>query len=216
MFTGSGMPREMRETCEAWGSALEEIEDESRRLDFIERRLGLLLKNSGLFHTILTNIANGADYPDIRRSTLFKNEIILFRHPQRLFSLRLLLAAPGEYTPIHDHNAWGVISALVGKVDAITYERLDNGSREMHARLQEKARRVLEPGQVMRLLPLYEGIHRTGNAGERVMAMVSVYGPPLGRPYILGYDPDRNRAYRMYSPRKGKQVLAGQVLAECF
>lgn len=42
--------------------------------------------------------------------------------------------------------------------------------------------------------------------------MLSVYGRPVRRPYVLGYDPEQGRVYRIYTPRTRKRMLARDVL----
>jgi len=210
----TGIPEELSSTCKTWAAALEALKGDLDRIAYIQEELPTLIGRRALFMEILSGIESGAPYPDTRRSTLFNNEVILYQDERRRFSLRLFLAGPGEYTPIHDHNAWGVITPLIGRLGVTSYRRLDDGSEELAAHLEENRSRVLDPGESGKVLPLNKGIHRTGNEGRGVMVMVSVYGLPVRRPYILGYNPDERRAYRMYSPRTGKRVHAKEALVQ--
>ena len=193
------IPFALQKACTDWTGALEAMESRDRRMDFIQRALPELMKDRNLFFEILDRIASGASYPDTRRATLFSTEIVLFLHERRAFSLRMLLARPGQATPIHDHNAWGVISPLVGLLGVIRYERLDDGSRETVANIRESSHRVLRPFETETVLPLNEGIHRTGNEGDGVLVMISVYGRPGRRNHVLEFDPTRGRV--TYTPR---------------
>mgnify|MGYP001232104170 CR=1 FL=1 len=206
------MPHELRIECETWATELESALDDAERIAFMRRALPRLLENRALFLALFHAIASGASYPETRRPTLFQNEIILYLHEQRLFSLRMLMSGPGEYTPIHDHNAWGVIAPWSGTLGVTTYERLDTGDREGIARIRRKRHRGLRPGDTEDVLPLDQGIHCTGNEGEDILVMLSVYGRPVRRPYVLAFDAENERAYPLYTPRTRKRLLAKELL----
>ena len=205
-------PARLLEACETWARRLEEASSDAERRACIRRELPRLSADRPLFLEILQGIAEGAPYPDVHRPTLFPNEIVLYSHEQRLFSMRMLLAEPGCSTPIHDHGAWGVITPFVGELEVIHYELRGRGSEESFPGLRPIAQRILHPGETDEVLPLDEGIHRTGNAGQDTLVMLSVYGRPARRPYVLGYDLEGRRVYRIYTPRTRKRLLARDVL----
>jgi hypothetical protein len=64
--------------------------------------------------------------------------------------------------------------------------------------------------------PLNDGIHQTGNPGEGITIMISVYGSPIRRLFINRFDDKANRVERLYPPRIKKKMLAAQALKYFF
>ncbi|MFH1480660.1 MAG: cysteine dioxygenase family protein [Pseudomonadota bacterium] len=192
---------------------MKELSDNEVRIRFIKSELSGLLLDKPLFARILRDVIEGSGYPDIRQGTMFDNEIPLYSDINRLFSARLYLWAPGEYTPIHDHNSWGVIGPGLGRYEVIKYRREKEGPQEAWGGLVEVERLILLPGQTEVTLPLNEGIHQTGNPSDQTIFTLHVYGNPIRRAYINGFDMDKGRVYRIYAPKVKKRMLASQALA---
>lgn len=206
------MPTELRLLCEGWSKSMEEISGHKARLEYIRKVFPDLMLNTSLFRQLLENIIEGARYPDIRQGTMFDNEMLLYTDSKRLFSIRLYLWGRGEYTPIHDHNAWGLIGSVLGEFEVVKYTREDDGSDEEYARLEETDRLVLKPGESDVTLPLNNGIHRTGNPTDKTITTIHLYGNPVRRTYINTYDPESGRISRLYAPRSRKRILASEAL----
>jgi predicted metal-dependent enzyme (double-stranded beta helix superfamily) len=143
---------------------------------------------------------------------MFSNEFILYINNQRLFSVRFYIYESGQYTPVHDHNSWGVYGCVSGKVEVIRYRREDDETRQGYARLQETERILLVPGDTSVVRPLNDGIHRAGNPAVGTCVMLSVYGTPIRRLYVNQFDPMNNTVSRRYPPRLRKKQLARQAL----
>jgi predicted metal-dependent enzyme (double-stranded beta helix superfamily) len=124
----------------------------------------------------------------------------------------MFIYEPGEYTPIHDHNSWGVTGSASGNLEVIKYVREDDGSTEEFARLRESDRYGLAPADTEITLPLDAGIHQTGNPSAETMIMISIYGPPIRRLYINRFDTDNNRVSKIYPSKLKKKMLAAQAL----
>jgi hypothetical protein len=206
-------PDELLERCRHWSGVLSPISGERERIGYLESRMPGLLADRAVFASIFEGIDRGGDYPDLRWGTMFENEVVLYRDPRRLFSLRMFVFEPGEHTPVHDHSAWGVYGSLLGEISVRRYRREDDGSRDGYAVLRETGRRSLSPGETEVTPPFGEGIHSTGNAGGAVAVMVSAYGRPFRRLFIQSFDPERNAVRRLYPPRIRKKMLAAQALA---
>ncbi len=161
---------------------------------------------------LLNNLVDGEGYPDARRPTMFDNEVPLYLDPQGLFSLRMYLWGPMEYTYPHDHNSWGVIGTASEGYEVINYRRLDDESHEGYARLAEVERMRLQAGETAFTLPFSKGIHKTGNGTKGSIATLHFYGKTLSRGYLNGFDIANNRVYRIFPPRQKKQLLARQAL----
>lgn len=212
MSINDKMPGELLDICTAWSREMEKWIDPEPRMQFVKAQLPSLLSNASLFAELIDRVARGEPYPDIRHTDAFENEILLYMNPKRIFSLRMSLFGPQEFTPIHDHNAWGVIGSVLNALTVVRYRREDDGSVDGYARILETGRATLAPGEIEFTLPLNEGIHEIGNAAQDPLVMVSVYGSPVRRLYVNGYDAEKNRVYKMYSPRVKKKLLAKSTL----
>ncbi len=201
--------------CEQCARSLEGLTSPKARIKLITEELPKLLLNKDLIAGLLNNIANGEAYPDVRRPTMFDNEVLLYLDPQGLFSLRIYLWGPMEYTYPHDHNSWGVIGTAAEGYEVINYRRVDDESHEGYARLVEVERLRLQPGETAFTLPFSKGIHKTGNATKASIATLHFYGQTLPRGYLNGFDTANNRVYRVYPPKRKKQLLALQAF-ECL
>ncbi len=206
------IPAEIQTLCDRCTAGLSYQDDTRACISFVKAELPRLLLNKPLFVDLLKNIVSQAGYPDAKRPTVFDNEIPLFVHPDGLFSLRLYLWGPGEFTYPHDHNSWGVLGAVSPGFEVINYRRVDDGSREGFAQLTESERFLLDAGESCHTLPFGEGIHTTGNPDESTVLSLNFYGRPLPRGYLYKFNIEKQRAYRVYAPRRKKEILAGLAL----
>jgi len=214
MGNSSGMPEELLDLCSSWSEELDRLTDPSSRIRCIRDRLPELLEKQPLFIELLRCIDRGCPYPDIRHTDAFENEILLYLNPKRIFSLRMFLFGPGEFTPVHDHNSWGVVGTAMNRLTVVKYAREDDGSLDGHARVHPTESLTLDPGDTDITLPLNDGIHKTGNEGKNPVIMVNVYGSPIRRLFVHGFEIEKNRVYRMYAPRMKKKLLAREALAQ--
>jgi predicted metal-dependent enzyme (double-stranded beta helix superfamily) len=205
-------PEELLEICNGWSEAVEEISGDAARMEFFQNELPGFLRKQTVFEKLLRNIKKGSPYPDLRQAQIIDDEILLYLNPKRLFSLRMFLYGPGEYTPIHDHSSWGVSGPAAGELGVIRYVREDDGSVDGYAQLLQAVPLYLMPGEIELTRPLNEGIHQTGNPVDGVTIMVSIYGSPIRRPYINCFDYKANKVERLYPPRIKKKMLAAQAL----
>ena len=203
---------ELQTIFDRWSVSFQNYKDMEKRIIYIGQEMSALLLNQRLFKKILTHIVKGQSYPDVRQATMFTNEFILFINNRRLFSVRLYIYEPGQYTPIHDHNSWGVYGCVHNRIEVIRYRREDDETKPGYARLGEIERPVLHPGQTASVLPLNDGIHKAGNPAGKTSVMLCVYGTPIRRLYVNQYDHLQNRVSKLYPPRLRKKMLATQAL----
>ena len=115
------------------------------------------------------------------------------RYDEGSYSLQIFVWPAGTGTKIHDHSSWGAYRCVVGSVLEERYERLDDGSREGHARLREAWQRAWGPEHgVSTVQPGDGGIHRVSNPGEGGAISVHLYGPRTGEVDGRDYDPSRD------------------------
>jgi len=205
-------PEELLGICNRWSEAVEGIFGDAARIAFFQNELPGFLKNQSLFTKLLKNIKDGSPYPDLRQAQMIDDEILLYLNPKRIFSLRMFFYGPGDYTPIHDHNSWGISGASLGELGVIRYAREDDSAVEGVARLRQTGQVHLQPGELELTRPLNDGIHQTGNPGEGITIMISVYGSPIRRLFINRFDHEHNRVDKLYPPRIKKKMLAAQAL----
>jgi predicted metal-dependent enzyme (double-stranded beta helix superfamily) len=208
------MPQKLIDFCESCARGLSERTEPEGCIGFVSRLLPGIVSDKRLFREILEGMVRGDDYLDLRYATMFDNEVILYRDPAGLFSIRMFLWGPGQYDPIHDHNSWGVISPVQGELEVVNYLREDDGSKQDCAQLAETGRRILRPGETTWVCGS-ESIHKTGNPAQKTSIQISLYGrSQTGRNYINGFDEVTGLVYPIYAPKIRKQRLALQALAE--
>lgn len=207
-------PEELLKICNRWSQSIENISGDAARMEFFRNELPGFLRKQTVFTKLLKNIKAGSPYPDLRQAQMIDDEILLYLNPKRLFSLRMFLYGPGEYTPIHDHSSWGVSGAAAGELAIIRYSREDDGSVEGFAQLLQAAPVYLQPGEIELTRPLNEGIHQTGNPVDGTTIMVSIYGSPIRRLYINCFDDKSGKVEKLYPPRIKKKMLAIEALKQ--
>ena len=205
-------PEELLKICNRWSQAIENISGDAARMEFFQNELPGFLRKQTVFTKLLKNIKAGRPYPDLRQAQMIDDEILLYLNPKRLFSLRMFLYGPGEYTLIHDHSSWGVSGAAAGELGVMRYSREDDGSVEGFARLLQAAPVYLQRGEIELTRPLNEGIHQTGNPVDGTTIMVSIYGSPIRRLYINRFDDKTGKVEKLYPPRIRKKMLAIEAL----
>jgi predicted metal-dependent enzyme (double-stranded beta helix superfamily) len=203
---------ELQTVFDRWAQSIQKIKSQNERIAFTRAEMPTLLLNRRLLKKILTDIVRGKRYPDVRQATMFLNEFILYINNQWLFSARLYIYEPGQYTPIHDHNSWGVYGCVSEKVEVIRYRREDDETRQGYAQLRETDRIILLPGDSSVVRPLNDGIHQAGNPVAATCVMLSIYGSPIRRLYVNQYDHIRKSVSRLYPPRLRKKRLAAHAL----
>jgi predicted metal-dependent enzyme (double-stranded beta helix superfamily) len=203
---------EIQSICHRWSENIENINSKRETIVFFQNELPGLLLNRQLFVDLLDQITRGGTYPELRQAMMFENEYLLYLNSHRRFSLRMFIFEPGEYTPIHDHNSWGVSGNVSGDLEVVKYARKDDGKRAELARLWKSDRYRLVPGDTELTLPLDEGIHQTGNPTAETIIMISVYGPSIRRLYINCFDMANNRVQRIYPQRLKKKIRASRAL----
>lgn len=156
---------------------------------------------------ISSGTAAGAERPGI-----WPNEYPLYRSPDKLFVVFAYIWDAGQVDFIHDHNAWGIVGTLFGKVGEKKYERLDDGSREGFCEIRETAEYVFDPGDTTFVLPLNKGLHAMDNSTSEVAVTVNVYRKVIDRNYVQSFDPVERTVTRVFAPRAFKEILAVKAL----
>lgn len=210
--TTHSVPTEIAEFCRQCGEDLARIESEAACIEYTREQLPRLLLDKGLFTNLLEDALSGGGYPDIKRPTMFDNELLLHMDGKGVFSLRMYLWGPGEFTVPHDHSSWGVIGSLSDGYEVINYSREDDGTREGYARIAPTERLILKAGETAFTHPFDAGIHKTGNPTTGTIISLNMYGRPAPRGFICGFDVEHDRVYKILPPRRKKEVLLRDAL----
>ena len=116
---------------------------------------------------------------------------LLQEDPDGRFALYMLALNPGNDTKPHDHTTWAVVVAVEGQELNKVYRRVDDGTQEGHARLEQVREVMVEPGNGIALMP--EDIHSIHTAGTHSTRHLHVYGLALERlDERQGFDLDAN------------------------
>lgn len=210
--SSQNVPVQILTFCERCSENLTEMEDEKSCIAYVRDCMPGLLAERGLFAELMAGLVKGAPYPDMRRPTVFDNEVVLYVDDRRTFSLRMYLWGPGEATYPHDHNSWGVIGSVCEGFEVVNYRRDDDGTREGYAQLSEVKREVLGPGETTFTFPFDEGIHKTGNSTVETLVTLHLYGRSKNRGYLQGFDIPGSRVFKVFPQRVKKEMLAAGAL----
>lgn len=165
------------------------------------------------FYNYLEKMISRQGAAGSERSGIWPNEYAVYRSPDKLFVVFAYIWDVGQADFIHDHNAWGVVGTLFGKMGEKKYERLDDGTREGFCELREVSESALGPGETTFVLPLNKGLHAMDNTTNEIAVSVNVYRKVIDRNYIQSFDPVGKTVTRFYLPRTLKEVLAIRTMA---
>ena len=119
----------------------------------------------------------------------FYRQYLLHADPLERFSVVSFVWGPGQRTPVHDHQVWGLIGMLRGQETAQPFG-FDAGGR-----LQAQGDAVtLQPGQVEAVSPSIGDIHQVSNAwADHTSVSIHVYGANIGAVHRWVYAEDGSR-----------------------
>lgn len=166
------------------------------------------------FCSYLERIISHEASAGIERAGIWSNEYTIYRSPDKTFIVLAYIWEEGQQDIIHDHNGWGVVGTLLGKMREKKYKRLDDGTKEGFCELQEVFNEVLGPGETTFVLPLNNGLHVMDNAAEGIAVSINVYRKLIDRNYIQSFDPVGKKVTRLFPGRTLREILAVKTLAE--
>ncbi|MEZ4523679.1 MAG: cysteine dioxygenase family protein [Thermomicrobiales bacterium] len=86
---------------------------------------------------------------------------------------------PDYGTPVHDHMLWGLVGVWKGMELERRYHRVDDGSREGYAEMQEIGVAYNRPGDVSGLVPPDDDYHLIHNVTDQPSCSIHIYGGSL-------------------------------------
>lgn len=148
----------------------------------IEHGLEQRLSEQALIASFLTdfqNILQQNNWLEERYKTPhpeYYQQYLLYLDPEERFSIVSFVWGPGQKTPIHNHEVWGVIGVLQGAEISTPYVRNETGV------LQALQPDHLKQGDTDWFTPASGDIHAVENAfDDQVSVSVHIYGANIGR-----------------------------------
>jgi len=202
----------LEEFCGRFHTFLEQTPEPPQIFKTGQQLVGELLSDAQWFGEILHQLISNSPFSERQPPSVFANEVTLYRSPDRLFSVLAYIWEPHNLCEIHDHSSWGIIGSLFHPMREVRYRRLDDGRLEGYAELEEISSRVIEPGEMARVLPLDKGIHQTGSATDRFSISLGIYGRSIRKGYFQLFNPSEKKVVRAYPPKLFKKILAIRAL----
>lgn len=169
-----------------------------------------LVSAPGWLNETLAKLVLDDDFLNSQWHAIDPNDIVLYRHPDKLFTVRAFIWEPGVFYPVHDHGSWGLVGSYINRIRERKYVRTDDGSNEDYAEIEMTADAVLDPGQSTYVEFL--GLHQMETADDKVAVTIHVYGKPMRKGYIQLFNLHNKRIHRVYAPSLFPRVLAIRTL----
>jgi 3-mercaptopropionate dioxygenase len=143
---------------------------------------------------------------------------LVYRPPDRSFSVISMVWDAGQRFPIHDHLSWGLIGVYENGITEERFERLDDGSREGYADIKNVGVSEFKEGQILAEGLVFDDLHRKDihrimNPSGRKSVSIHILASDLGMRQRHQYDPDAKTVRRFvsgYDDPEGK--LEGRVV----
>lgn len=202
----------LEEFCKRFQTLQAERPETPRFLHIGQQLLRGLLRDPTWFGECLQRYIAGPTFLADQPTSVFDNEIRLHRSPDKSFTILAYIWDSQDLCAVHDHGAWGLIGSLLSALREVKYRRLDDGEVEGFARLEQVSDSLLEPGKVGFVLPLNQGIHQTGAAGDALTLSLGIYGRSIRQGYIHFFNPAEKRITRAHTRILFRKVLALRAL----
>jgi predicted metal-dependent enzyme (double-stranded beta helix superfamily)/TusA-related sulfurtransferase len=129
---------------------------------------------------------------------------LVYRPPDRSFSIVSMVWASGQRFPIHDHLSWGLIGVYQNAITEERFRRVDDGKKEGYAEIQQTGVSEFEEGKILEEGLLFdefrrEDIHRILNPTTRASVSIHILASDLGMKERHRYDPEERTVKRFVS-----------------
>ena len=155
------------------------------RVKQIERSQGVTRPALDAIKTELLDLAAderlfpAAEFPPPPAGEKGSKRYLLQEDPDGRYAIYMLALNPGNSSKPHNHTTWAVVTAVEGQELNKVYRRVDDGSHEGHAKLEEVREVLVEPGTGIALMP--EDIHSIHTTGDSSTRHLHCYGLALER-----------------------------------
>ncbi|MBN1662141.1 MAG: cysteine dioxygenase family protein [Deltaproteobacteria bacterium] len=173
--------------------------------------LSELMGRTDWFQEFLKRIILDASFRQQQKPSRWLNEYLLHRSPSGNFVVLAYIWEPYQIDVIHDHNSWGIIGTLGGRVSERKYRRVDEGTKDGYAKLEEVSHKLVLPGETTFVREMDKGIHRMENLTENAIS-INVYGKSLRQGYLHYYNFQNKTVSRAYVYPLYRAALAVKTL----
>jgi predicted metal-dependent enzyme (double-stranded beta helix superfamily) len=151
---------------------IDDVRDIYARVDSMEERFAQIAP-------LLKELLTDPDLRELSNDWPFRNDssrgyienLLFYEDPDYGFVLNSLMKKPGESTPVHDHaHTWTLYGVLRGTEKVVRFKRMDDGSSDEHADLEQVDDRDVIPGYIYFVRP-YE-IHVEHTGAEPVVGVI--------------------------------------------
>lgn len=174
--------------------ALEAFLDEVRaiRREFVQPA-DIVLESAPIMYRLLERSSELLAEEHVRGCDDHYARNLVYSEPDGSLSLFCLVWQPGQWTPVHDHGAWGLVGVVRGALQERNYIRSDDRAREDSGIvLLRGGTSVLAPGSVTTFVPNPDHIHRAGVPRTwKETVTLHLYGRHMDRYHI--YDMELGR-----------------------
>ncbi|MCP8687040.1 cysteine dioxygenase [Marinobacterium sedimentorum] len=182
----------LRDFVQAFTVLVNESDDEAKLLDAGEVLLADLIRHDDW-------LPDAYSQPGLTEY----QQYLLHCDPLERFSVVSFVWGPGQCTPIHDHQVWGMVGVLRGlerceefAPDPQSGKLLALGSHELH------------PGSIDLVSPRIGDIHRVSNGlSDAPSVSIHVYGGNIGAQRRNLYDPGSNAQQHFISGYSNGEVI---------
>ena len=119
---------------------------------------------------------------------------LLHEEPDHSLAVFASAYSAGCGNPPHDHGTWSIVAGVEGSETDTLWHRLDDGSREGHAELEQGVSTSVVSGNAVAMVT--GEIHSVVNTTDETTISVHVYGKHVGFIDRSQFDPDTNTQSR--------------------
>ncbi|HQZ90763.1 MAG TPA: cysteine dioxygenase family protein [Thermomicrobiales bacterium] len=114
----------------------------------------------------------------------------LYRAEDGSLALFSLVVPAGATTPVHDHQAWGLIGLYRGRQGETVYKRLDDGADPDRADLEVVVDQEVETGEFFALLPPDGDIHKVTTISAEPSVSIHLLANDTGCVWRRRFEPE--------------------------
>ena len=152
---------------------------------------------------------------------------LVFRPPERTYSIVSMVWGAKQKFPIHDHLSWGLIGVYSNAIREERFTKVDDGSREDYAEIEETGMTEFREGEILEEGLVFDerhrnDIHRILNPNDKPSVTIHILASDLGmkqrnqydpaartvKKFVSGYDdPDGNLEGRVVAGNDTTQII---------
>ncbi|MBM4258726.1 MAG: hypothetical protein FJ147_22850 [Deltaproteobacteria bacterium] len=126
---------------------------------------------------------------------------LIHRGPQDAFTVMSALWPPSGGTPVHDHaGSWGVEVILEGTLHTRRFKRLDDGSREGYADLQQTTELDIHAREIAHIIPPDQDVHQFSNLSGKPVLSFHIYGGDITKQTRNKFNPEEKTVIKYVDP----------------